>query len=79
MGNLIAILVIVTFGPLLIALTIATLVAIPVGLSRFDVKAVHFGPRTGQVLSRIYAAASLLGILTTGVLLVGGCLAILFK
>ena len=79
MGNLIAILVIVTFGPFLAALTIATLLAIPVGLSRFDVEAVSFGPGTGEVLSWIYAIATVLGLLTTGALLIGGLLAILFK
>lgn len=79
MDYLIAILVIATIGPLFAALTLATLVAIPVGLSRFDVKAGNFGPGTGEVLSRIYTIATVLGFLTTGVLLIAGLLAILFK
>ena len=79
MDHLIAILVMVLFGPPLIALTIATLVAIPVGLARFDLKAARFMPGAGQFISRIYVIASAFGFLTTVMLLVGGLLAILWR
>lgn len=77
MNNLLALLVMALFGPLLIMLTIATLAAVPIGVTRFDVKAGRFVPGTGEVMWRIYVIATLAGVLVAVLLLIGGLLAIL--
>lgn len=77
MDYLIANVVIVLIGPVVVALTVGTLVAIPVGFARFDAQARTFVPGTGKILSRIYTVATGLGVLGAGALVIGGALALL--